>query len=345
MCADARGAGDPGGQRPHSAPRKKRSTAQPNKRLRPTSKHSPQAASTAAESKPGPSPAPRGFTSRRGTRDRPQGRRLVTWIAAAFATATIGALVTFFLPPVLEKMTASPDPPGLSATLQFGTSFEPESVLEPIYIVPHGTADPRDGQSSADGLYQFAAKQEGAIPHVRQVVRVLLRGPSDEPAVITDIRPVVLKHESPLQGWFPTCCEAGGIVNVRWITINLDCPQLTALFTSETVEEGLIYEGDYTLEVSRTDIELLEINAISHFDRISWGLDIHYEFEGKSSVLKIRDDRLRVSPLALGQEGISPFAGDPPSPVTKEAVGRLAASADEACRASDAPSDEPSILE
>jgi hypothetical protein len=113
------------------------------------------------------------------------------------------------------------------------------------------------------------------------VVRLTIRGRTDEPVTVTAIRPIVVRRTAPMKGWYvasPTC----GPEPIRIATIDLDrVPPSIAWFSNRG--ESL---RDVAFSVTRTDLEIFEPHVFSARSTVDWKAQFFYSApDGDGSVI------------------------------------------------------------
>jgi hypothetical protein len=243
-----------------------------------------------------------------------RGRKIGAAIAAAFL-ASIGAGIGAWTMTKAESVTKSALA-GSSAPLQIhvkppGTFFAGNAIGQ-YYVVPkRDIASPNnlDPQEVAgDDPIDFAfAQRHGGIEGSPQVVRLQLRGKSDDPVTINAIKIHVVKRASPVQGWYAVAPGCGGL-EVKTGEIDLDAPQPAVHF----VDLGPPNKNT-TLFVTRTDIEEIELQAETSKAMVDWIAEFFYSGpDGDGSVLLDDHGRpFRVTSEAASDGYTLNFAGGP----------------------------------
>jgi hypothetical protein len=198
----------------------------------------------------------------------------------------------------------------LSATLVLVPDFHPR-MWTPQYSVPNGAAQPPRLPQRHDnppafmsiGTHRYVDWHEahGGIPQGRQTVRLVLTGRTNQPVIITRIRPVIIERQPPLAGWW-FVPEQGGGVFVRFVEANLDCPRHPAVLVVPNRRTGQITRRTTSidLQVSRSEVEELEVTAFTNRSYVRWGLEVTFVADGDIKTLKVTDPRLRVNGEAVG---------------------------------------------
>ncbi len=210
--------------------------------------------------------------------------------ATLVVSAVLAAVLALLVPRVwvlVRKRRRGP--------LSSSVSFSHLHPFAPTFLVPDGVARPEDAQGEPDSRERDAWLRQVGVPLGYQSVRLVLRGQSPSPVVITGVDLVVLSSGPPLEGWF-TAPELGAALDVRTFVADLDARRPRALLL-ESAPDGGRLRRSYSFRVSDTEVEHFEVDVFTTSGSYTWGLDISYEDEGRSGVLRIRDDRLRVTAL------------------------------------------------
>lgn len=204
----------------------------------------------------------------------------VVWSAlGAIALVLVGYLVPRIWLKVVERIKGD-----LQITVLSISSEGPPLQLPP----PRGTSlAPTVGDPSTP---------DDGIAIVSQSVRLTARGHAQRPAIVHRLTPVVLSRGPALDGWyeFP---ERGGGLDVRLFVADLDVPGQPAFLVSEPRSQAVEPTLSYAFTVSETDVETWELEVISTDGHVRWGLDVHYEVDGKMGVIEVRHDRFELTTL------------------------------------------------
>src|SRR3954452_7173355 len=190
-------------------------------------------------------------------------------IAAGIAGAFIAALGAWLFG--IFKGTAERTFGGSAISVRVMTSGETPSgsPYAPYFVVPASRVPSPSGPSEAVAA-RLADDQDWGLDHggvagSPQIVRVELRGKSDEPLIVDPIRVDVVNVSDPVSGWFVLHPGCGGLL-VRTIQINLDAtpPSVTYLDEHGEPTEPL------TLRIDRQDPEVLELQAYTTKAQVEW---------------------------------------------------------------------------
>jgi len=289
-----------------------------------------------------------GLTGRRA-------RFVILAVIVAIAVLAIAAVAPSLLPRQAESTSGSPladeqgptapPPADLSATLVFVPDFEPKSH-DPNYMVPADAGGPPDlprHQAPAftrigSPQYNLWHERHGGVSEGHQTVRLVLNGQSDAPVIVTQIRPFVIERDPPLRGW-QFLPEQGAGVSVRFVEASLDCPEHPALLIVPNPQTGQIARrtASIDLQVSRSDVEVLEVTVYSTRSYVRWGLEVTYVSRGEVSTLRVTDPRLRLTGQVLGTlrtytPGAEGLVRTPQYDTTAETLRYLARSHARLCR-------------
>ena len=291
-----------------------------------------------------------GLTGRRA-------RFVILAVIVAIAVLAIAAVAPSLLPRQAESTSGgpladeqgptAPPPADLSATLVFVPDFEPKSH-PPQYMVPADAGGPPDlprhlEQQPAftrigSPQYNLWHERHGGVSEGRQTVRLVLNGQSDAPVIVTQIRPFVIERDPPLRGW-QFLPEQGAGVSVRFVEASLDCPEHPALLIVPNPQTGQIARrtASIDLQVSRSDVEVLEVTVYSTRSYVRWGLEVTYVSRGEVSTLRVTDPRLRLTGQVPGTlrtytPGAKGLVRTPQFDTTAETLRYLARSNARLCR-------------
>jgi hypothetical protein len=216
-------------------------------------------------------------------------------IATAFLVAIGGTLAAWVMRGAesatqqVLNLGNEPDSPISIRVLEPGT-YVSAHVYAPYYIVgKNQVADPGDlpQAETADQATFFDhawAQRHGAVAGSPQIVRLEIRAKGDEPITINAIGANVLERREPVEGWYvasPIC----GFEPIRVGLIDLDEPSPTARFLDDAGSPAPL-----ALSVTRTDVELVELQASSGRSAIDWAPEIFYSGPEGEGSLTVSDD-------------------------------------------------------
>jgi hypothetical protein len=243
------------------------------------------------------------------------GRKLTFWqrftgrqkaAAAAIGTAFLGAigvgLATWLIRGAetatekLLEINNPPDAPLIVSVAEPGT-YVSAHVYAPYYIVPRSEvaspAELPDAEAADEATFFDSswAQQHGAVAGSPQIVRLEIRARGDEPVTVTAIRATVATRAEPIDGWY-VASPACGVEPIRTAVIDLDQPTPKVLFIDDSGSPAPL-----ALSVTRTDLELVELQASSERSTVDWVAEVFYSGpEGDGSITVSDDGRpFRVS--------------------------------------------------
>ena len=168
---------------------------------------------------------------------------------------------------LLDEDQAAPARLGVSV-LPPGT-FASAHPYAPYYVVPRKRfRDPSKLTRLARNnliTQPESAVSKGALPGSPQIVRLALRGVTDEPVTVDGVRARVISDARPLRGWF-TASSGCTVEPVRRAKLNLDSPGRAARYVGadERSAETL------SLKLGRADEQVIELQAATRRHRVAW---------------------------------------------------------------------------
>jgi hypothetical protein len=207
-----------------------------------------------------------------------RGRKIAAGISAAFIAslgAGLGARALTQAESATKKALAGSSPPIQIRIAKPGT-FEAGHPYSPYFVIPKTElADPEHVDSAElSGNepfgFEFAQRHRG-VAGSAQIVRLQLRAKGDEPVTIDAIKAHVVDRRPPLEGWYVASPGCGGLT-VRTATVNLDAPSPEVQVLDDT---GAPLKNT-TLFVTRTNIEVLELQASTEKSMVDWNLELFY---------------------------------------------------------------------
>ncbi|HEV2777721.1 MAG TPA: hypothetical protein VGV90_19170 [Solirubrobacteraceae bacterium] len=159
--------------------------------------------------------------------------------------------------------------PRLGVTVLPPGTFASAHPYAPYYVVPRKRfRDPSKLTRVARNnliTKPESAVSKGGLPGSPQIVRLSLRGLSDEPVTVDRVRARVISDARPLRGWFTA--EAGCEVQpVRRAKLNLDSPRAATRY----VGAGERGAKTLSLELGRADEQVIELQAATRRHRVAW---------------------------------------------------------------------------
>jgi hypothetical protein len=242
------------------------------------------------------------------------------WLGAAALAATI----SYGVPRLLEKggKALNTNAP-LLVSVQLPGEYQTDSFFTPMYLFEDltPTSIPANVVKAGGADYYEWARQHGGVPGQEQPMRLILRGRSADPVIVNGIRARVLDRADPLQGWFTHDRGCGG-VDIRNAVIDLDQDPPKIAFT------GLVQENPgketlaLTLQVTSTDVEVIDVLAKTRRNDVKWELEILYSAAGESGVFTVRDGNEPFEVTALKGGRARFYRVDYPSPrLVRESQG------------------------
>jgi hypothetical protein len=205
-------------------------------------------------------------------------RKVAAGIAAAFI-AGLGAWLFGLFKSTAERTFA-----GSPIGVRVMTSGETPAghPYAPYGVMPAGRI-PSPSKTDVEKLANDRGwvLDHGGVAGSPQIVRVELRGESDEPLIVDPIRVNVVNASDPVSGWFVASPGCGGEILVRTIEINLDAapPSVTYLDDHGQPTEPL------TLRVDRQEPQVLELQAYTTRAQVRWTAELPYSTpDGTGSV-------------------------------------------------------------
>ena len=250
-----------------------------------------------------------------------RGRKIAAAIGAAIVVA-IGGIVATWITNAAESTTKhilNPAGAPIQVRVAGAGTFFSGHVYAPYYVVPRTrVASPAAiGQTDlakmakAEGFLDYAwMNAHGAVPGSPQIVRLEVRGKGDEPVIVNAIRAKVVSRQTPVDGWYiaaPGC----GAEPVRVAAIDLDTPRPTVGYVDARGESTHL-----ALSVTRTDAELIELQASTRHASFAWQAEVFYSGPKGDGSLTVDDhgSPFRVT-TETGSDGYRPdfAASDGPS--------------------------------
>jgi hypothetical protein len=205
-------------------------------------------------------------------------------VAAGIGAAFIAALGAWLFG--VFKGTAERTFAGSPISVRVMTSGETPAghPYAPYFVVPAGRIPSPRGLSKADVATLADDRswglEHGGVAGSPQIVRVELRGKSDDPLIVDPIRVDVVNASDPVSGWFVASPACGGLL-VRTIEINLDATPPSVTYLDEHGQPT----DPLTLRVDRQDPEVLELQAYTARAQVEWTAELPYSTpDGAGSV-------------------------------------------------------------
>jgi hypothetical protein len=118
--------------------------------------------------------------------------------------------------------------------------------------------------------------------------------------IIQSISPIIVQRSEALAGWFTSDRGCGGVdVREALISLDLDPPTIRFSDGESQGEQRLAL----TLQVTRSDVEVIDVVATARTATVDWMLEIRYTVNGRSDVLRVDNNGtpFRVSGLVNGR--------------------------------------------
>ena len=236
---------------------------------------------------PSPAPAPEQPPPKRGLNSvlAGRGRKVIVGLLLAFLSgvgASVFALARNAGESATKKVFAgSPGGPLRVRVARPGT-FLSGHLWAPYYVIPKNVIAGPEAISKAD-LSKLRNKgwvdepwtdEHGGIAGSPEVVRLELRGTSDEPVTVTAIQAeVVSARKPPLKGWYIAAPAGCGAETIRLANIDLDASPPTAGYFKDGASPQTRH---LALFVTRTDAEQIELWASTKKATVEWRAKIFY---------------------------------------------------------------------
>ena len=227
-----------------------------------------------------------------------RGRKIAAIVGAAVLAGIGGGIATWLLTAAettTKRVFAGAASKALVLRVAAPGTFWSNHPYAPYYVVPysrfsHGPNGISKGDLSAmseaeknDIGIDFAwMRAHGGVAGSPQVVRLELRGTTEEPVTVTAIRALVVERSAPVRGWYvaaPGC----GAVPVRSADINLDSPNAPVKMIDPQTGKRIL-----AVSVTRTDTEQIELHAYTK-KAVAWRARLFYS-DAKGDGSMIIDD-------------------------------------------------------
>jgi len=224
-------------------------------------------------------------------------------VAAAVATAVIGAGVAYIAPKILDSITGE-------NSIKIDVQTNPAKIdtfsdLSQAFIVPTGNKATGSPGPGCTGFTPWAVAT-GGIRAGRTDLRLVAQG-GDDPIFIGGIRARVLERDPPLKGTGYQCPSAGA-VTIRDVVIDLDDPSPT----------GEVVAGNKTKSVSFTvgagEQEVFDITAWTQHCDCKWVLDLETTQNGSQNTVTVTNDGAPFETTVWGPDPAAEFLPEPPGP-------------------------------
>jgi hypothetical protein len=205
------------------------------------------------------------------------GSALAAWAVAASVSALVhqtSKRVGLAAPALSVSVVADPD-----RIQHEGLGHVPEFVIQrPIERI----GPPPNGDKPV-GRYVWAHAM-GGIDAFETAVRLVVRGNSDAPIVLNDLRVQVVARRPVVHGTLVSYFGLGAGQPVRYFNINLD-PKLPSV---KFVGDNDATKTFFPYQVSKSDVEVFDVLAdLTRPEDVSWRLLLDYSAAGEDGTLTI----------------------------------------------------------
>jgi len=207
-----------------------------------------------------------------------RGRKIAAGVTAAFVAsigAGLGARALTQAESATKKALGGSSAPIEIRIAKPGT-FEAGHPYSPYFVIPKTDVAGPDQVDEAELTgnepfgFDFAQRHDG-VAGSAQIVRLQLRAKTDEPVTINAIKAHVIDRKPPLDGWYVASPGCGGLV-VRTASVNLDEPNPEV----QVLDDVGTPLKNTTLFVTKTNIELIELQASTEKSMVDWNLELFY---------------------------------------------------------------------
>jgi len=215
----------------------------------------------------------------RGRQMPPARRRIATVIAALSALGVLGAIGSYYVPGILDRLGSA-----VTDREPLGYDVITDRTTTPNYVFPDSVA-PAD---FVDVFYdpsrdaQQWIRERGGVLADEQTVRLVLWGRDASVVHIDDVRVKVLDRASPRAGWYNANEGCGAVADPRIVTVDLDAhpPVHTWYVGGEEVERP-------AFSVSASEEEVFDVTVYTSRDEVDWVIEVAYSSAERSGVLQI----------------------------------------------------------
>lgn len=185
-----------------------------------------------------------------------------------------------------EKQAA---PARLGVTVLPPGTFASAHPYAPYYVVPRKRfRDPSKLTRLARNKLitkPESAVSKGAMAGSPQIVRLALRGVTDEPVTVAGVRARVISDARPLRGWF-TASPGCMVQPVRRAKLNLDSPRGIARYVGADKRSS----ETLSLKLARSDEQIIELQAATRRHRVAWVAELTVRNEdGEPTTITVDD--------------------------------------------------------
>ncbi|MDI1462757.1 hypothetical protein QEZ54_17415 [Catellatospora sp. KI3] len=236
----------------------------------------------------GPLPRPAPVRGQHPVPPPPQPSRVRRWwlrgVAALTAFGVFGAIGSYYVPKLLDRLgeAIDPPPPPVAVTVVHAHTSSPNFVF-PDGVDPAGV--PQTALEALDKA-EFVrwAAAHGGVAADEDEVRFVLRGRDTTLVHLESIRVKVLKRTPPRAGWFNTWLGCGAAVVPQHLRVDADGGTVRAQWLAG---EGPVEAPAFT--VSAADEEVVDVELKSTEDEIEWVLEVDYSSAAGEGTLTVDD--------------------------------------------------------
>jgi hypothetical protein len=156
-------------------------------------------------------------------------------------------------------------------------------------------------------VYGYWARDHGGVPAHHRLIRLIARARGDDVVVVNGLRILVHDRRDPPAGWYVRS-GACGPGEVRKANIDLDQPPRVEFYERDDAPR----KRSLTLQVSRDDIEIIDIMATTTRFDVTWSAEPLYEVRGKTDSIRVDDhgEPFRVIAVAKGRTYVDSYEAD-----------------------------------
>ena len=220
-------------------------------------------------------------------------RALDTWpkkAAAAVGAALFASAMSYFLGADfwsgVEKKVGTAGPPVQITTITDLDRFHSNIGHFPEFIVdrPIDKVSRPPSGNTPDGRYRWA-KEMGGVDGRASLIRVVVSGKEDRPALLQGLRVKLAERRPPLDGTLLTYTGIGSAQSVRFFQVDLGKSPPTLKYIGDEGEP----EDHFPLRVTESDAEVFDIwAALPRGDQL-WYLELDYTADGEQGTIRIDD--------------------------------------------------------
>lgn len=239
-------------------------------------------------------------------------------VAVAIGVAFLGGIGAYLATRTTNTIDRKLGGPSLVVRVLMPGDFRSDAALEPYYVIPStdstsvrraikdlhfagsGPINPGAKQDSLDGW----ARARGATWGSPQRLRIELRARTKEPVIIQGITVNVVRRGPPIAGWYGATWECGGAL-VRQARIYLDSNPPRITYAQGEMGPG---QHQLALSVTDTDVEILELWAITRTGDVEWNAELLYS--GPEGLGRVKIDQAGKPFHVTSEVGSKGYAND-----------------------------------